>query len=133
MTEFVPEMHDLGKLCDKAGLETVPTTNGDKVIPHKHGVPSFSNIDWTRWGVQEPTTGTWAAICHHGDSAYHKLPEQGTVQELERHRSVFLTILADHLAATAGRVLDEEIKRVRAEKEAVYRLVFGGPSATDQT
>lgn len=120
MANFVPEMHDLGKLCDKVGLQTIPTTNG-KVEPHEHRAPSFSNIDWTRWGVQEPTTGTWAAICHHGDPDYHQLPDQGTVQELERARSVFLTILADHLAATAGRALGGEIEGVGTE-EKVYRL-----------
>jgi hypothetical protein len=43
VADFVPEMHDLGKLCDKTGLQAIPTTKGD-VDPHTHTGPSFSNI-----------------------------------------------------------------------------------------
>lgn len=121
MADFVPEMHDLGKLCDKAGLQTIPTTDGD-VDPHTHTGPSFSNVDWTKWGIEEPTTGTWAAICHHGDPAYRQLPDQGTAEELEKARAVFLTVLADHLAATAGRALGDEIKEQFEKREEVHRL-----------
>jgi hypothetical protein len=43
VADFVPEMHDLGKLCDKTGLQAILTTKGD-VDPHTHTGPSFSNI-----------------------------------------------------------------------------------------
>jgi len=120
VANFVPEMHDLGKLCKE--LRAVPTIDGQLVDPHTHTGPSFSNVDWTKWGVEEPTTGTWAAICHHGDPAYRQLPDQGTAEELEKARSVFLTVLADHLAATAGRALGDEIKEQFEKREEVHRL-----------
>ena len=43
MANFVPEMHDLGRLCHKTGLQAIPTTKGD-VDPHTHTGPSFSSI-----------------------------------------------------------------------------------------
>jgi hypothetical protein len=56
---FVPEMHDLGKLI--AAGATVLTTDG-KLKWHREG--AFANVDWGAWGVDEPQTVTWAVICH---------------------------------------------------------------------
>jgi len=115
VSKFVPEMHDLGKLCDKESLGGVPTTDGKLVRVHVHGrrpkkgepVPdlsAFATVDWNTWGVKEPTSDTWAVVRHHGNPAYRDLPD-AAVPDLARRRRVFLTVLADHLAATVGRAV----------------------------
>lgn len=115
MSGFVPEMHDLGKLCDKKSLGGVPTTDGKPVRVHIHGrrpkkgvpVPNlsaFANVKWDAWGIDEPTSDTWAVVCHHGNPAYRDLPDTA-IPDLDQRRRVFLTVLADHLAATVGRAV----------------------------
>lgn len=115
---FVPEMHDLGKLI-VPGLTVVPTTDGKPL--KRHGAGAFGNLNWKAWKESEPTTDTWAAIRHHHDVNYGILPAEST-PDLEQRKGVFLTILADHLAATTGRVLGRELKGPEPPEDTVYRL-----------
>ena len=115
--KFVPEIHDLGKLI----IPNLPVPTTEEHGLKRHGAEAFSNLDWTTWKESRPTTDTWAAICHHHDIDYSVLPTIAT-PDLEQRKRVFLTILADHLAATTGRVLAEELKGPKPPEDTVYRL-----------
>ncbi|MBM4466326.1 MAG: hypothetical protein FJ014_12360 [Chloroflexi bacterium] len=71
--------------------------------------------------MDKPRTVTWAVICHHHDEDYTLPDTWASEEEKARTRSVFLSIIADHLAATAGRVLGQKVGAGEGPDE-VHRL-----------
>jgi flagellar biosynthesis chaperone FliJ len=102
---FVPEMHDIGKLIP-SDLEC-PTTDGKK-SPKWHGRGALANVDWGKLGVSEPQTVTWQAIRYHHDGDYRSLGTSPAPADVKA--AILRLIIADHLAATASRAVPEEAK-----------------------
>lgn len=126
--KFVPEMHDLGKLI-KRGWHRL-TTDGKALRVHTDRGPSFDNLDWAALNLEKVSfdNATWFGIVYHMDKTTkwvrdlsEPLPEDIAIGIEDRVR-LFLTIIADHLAATTGRALGEKEKKVGPEEAEVYRL-----------
>jgi hypothetical protein len=124
-TNFVPEMHDLGKLIKRDWRYL--TTDGRALKVHTQKGPSFSNLNWEALELERlPFDNvTWLAIVYHMDKETKwvrdlALPPDIAISIEDRVR-LFLTILADHLAATTGRALGKG-ERYEATEDTVYRL-----------
>ena len=126
--KFVPEMHDIGKLIEGGWCHL--TTDGESLRVHIEKGPSFDNLDWVVLNLEKLPfdNATWLAIVYHMDRTTEwvrdlsePLPKDITIGIEDRVR-LFLTIIADHLAATTGRALGKEEKRVGAEEAEVHRL-----------
>ena len=122
---FVPEMHDLGKLIKRDWRHL--TTDGKALKVHTQKGPSFSNLNWEALKLKRlPFDNvTWLAIVYHMDKETKwvrdlALPPDIAISIEDRVR-LFLTILADHLAATTGRALGKG-ERYEATEDTVYRL-----------
>ncbi len=117
---FVPEMHDLGKLVDN---DVVEALLGAKVDNHYLRAVDKSDLDFNKIGVTQPRTPTWIGIQHHNDREYKSFrlsPLQGTLKA-----EMVLNALADVLAASSSRATPEETKgedKYQASYKAVYRL-----------
>lgn len=90
---FVPEMHDLGKLAIR------------EIAGDNH---AYTRVDWSKF--TEPQNLTWYGIKYHMHPEelreLKQLPPQSlpsTLQDPGKRKTLFLLILADHLAATVGR------------------------------
>ncbi len=108
MSNFVPEMHDIGKLIP-TNIQ-VDLTEGQTLKSHDDKGPSFRNLDWAKFGAIAPTNATWLGVIYHIDKItgwvrdLQESPIGFSVSDEDRAR-LFLLVLADHLAATAGRAL----------------------------
>ncbi len=88
----------------------VKTLDGKKVHPHWEDGPAFENLDWAALGVSQPENLLWWGIVYHLDKTTDWVrdlskPCPNPKVTDEDRVALFLLVLSDHLAATAGRVL----------------------------
>ena len=87
--DLVPEMHDIGKLVDKS------------ILVKGH---TFEHVDWAKYGIDAntdlPKNRTWEGITKH---------HRADLENLDK--DIILLWVADSLAATSSRILDEEYKQ----------------------
>jgi hypothetical protein len=81
-----------------------------KVHPHWEDGPAFENLDWAALGVSQPENLLWWGIVYHLDKTTDWVrdlskPCPNPKITDEDRVALFLLVLSDHLAATAGRVL----------------------------
>ena len=121
MSNFVPEMHDIGKLIPSDVI--APLTEGNALRSHDREGPSFRNLDWQELGESAPDNATWLAIAYHMYQGAQwvrdlRIAPDIVISDEDRFR-LFLVVVSDHLAATAGRVLETGGSGKATE---VYRL-----------
>ena len=87
--DLIPEMHDIGKLVDKS------------IMVKGH---TFERVDWTKYGIDAntdlPKNRTWEGITKH---------HRADLENLDK--DIILLWVADSLAATSSRIIDEEYKQ----------------------
>jgi hypothetical protein len=116
---FVPEMHDLGKLVDN---NVVQSLLGVDIDGHYFRASDKSDLDFAKIGVKAPSSATWTGIQHHNDAEYKafaRSPLSGVLKA-----KMVLNALADVLAASTSRATPEEKGEFQypASYKAVYRL-----------
>ncbi|MBI5304828.1 MAG: hypothetical protein HY868_22020 [Chloroflexi bacterium] len=128
-TDLIAELHDLMKLATSELTTATPpvkSTDGAKVYVHGADKPQFGNLDWGTLGFKSPPENlVWWAITHHhaksdGWERNLSLPCPNPKITEEDRKAIFLIILSDHLATTAGRALGKRIGG--AERMTVHRL-----------
>ncbi len=120
MSALKPELHDFGKLISHE-IDDFPTTNTDKI--QWHGKGAFANVDWNALGVTEPTNASWWGATHHHDASYASLLDSPAPDEIKA--DIVLLMIADNLAATSSRAVDESVRLELGEPDrhfVVHRL-----------
>jgi hypothetical protein len=125
---FVPEMHDLGKLVDNDMVEALLSV---KLDDHFLRAADKTDLDFAKIGVTAPATPTWIAVQHHQDGPYQSVSTSPLPSEIRV--LVALTALTDVLAASSSRATPEEEKgqfKYPASVKQVHWL--WNPQATPQ-
>lgn len=102
---FVPELHDIGKLVDKDAIKSV-----NRISLKDH---VFINFDFTKLGINQPTSPSWWGQYHHFKNIINTdintwsiKDINGNIPSIEDKYHLFLLILADHLASSVSRAVD---------------------------
>lgn len=102
---FVPELHDIGKLVDKDAIKSV-----NRISLKDH---VFINFDFTKLGINQPTSPSWWGQYHHFKdiintdiNTWSIKDINGNIPSIEDKYHLFLLILADHLASSVSRAVD---------------------------
>lgn len=99
MAEYIPEMHDIGKLVNIARLKNAGLKFNNRDTTH-----TFVHFDFSQLGISKPTQPSWYGQYHQGKYRnWNDLPKIGD-KNREYAVEVFLTKVADHLAASCTRV-----------------------------
>lgn len=136
MANFVPEMHDIGKLVPQNAH--FPLTEGQSLKAHDGDGPSFRNLNWNKdVGEKPPANASWLAVVYHIDKKTEWVrdlskepPAELGLSEDDRVR-LFLTVLSDHLAATSGRVLSRIQIGLSAKVYRLWRPTFADDLGAD--
>lgn len=90
--EFIPELHDIGKLLSEQAKE------GSKGIKGH----TLENIDFTKLGILKPTSPSWWTQYHHSIREDIKINDWNEIPPNYRW-DVFLLCIADRLASSISR------------------------------
>lgn len=95
--EFIPELHDIGKLVDE-DIKNRPKSQGGKLW--KGHV--FVDFDFQQFGVSKPASPSWWGQYHHRIKNIEDIKDWDIIPRNFRQK-LFLLILADHLASSVSR------------------------------
>lgn len=116
--EFIPELHDIGKLVDK---------NQPKIEKSWKG-HVFVDFNFKSFEITQPTSPSWWGQYHHETSEVSKDINQWNIKDtlgntisLEEKYYLFLLILADHLASSVSRATSE-LERAQASQDGILKL-----------
>lgn len=118
--ELIPELHDIGKLLDNKALAEA---TGLPFAHHYFSDQKYQRLDLSSAKLPVPSGPTWAVIRYHGGRVLGPRtkiaapPSEVAVEAGDALKDVYLTILADHLAASMSRPIAERDAR-EAKKEA---------------
>jgi len=124
VSDLKPELHDFGKIISH-DIDDFPKTNQEKIV--WHGPDALANIDWNALGVDAPTNASWLGAIHHHDSAYASLETSPAPDALKA--DIVLLMIADNLAATSSRAVDQETRFDLEENHFVVRTLWNPPSS----
>lgn len=96
MAEYIPELHDIGKLVNKEKLRA----EGVKLDSRESH--TFVNFDFSQLNISKPVSPSWYGQYHFHED-WNDLPKTGDKNK-EYAIEVFLTKVADHLAASCTRL-----------------------------
>jgi hypothetical protein len=91
--EFIAELHDIGKLLDKNGLQNYNISNH-----------TFEDFDFSKHNINKPSSPSWWGQYHHKISNNLDINQWPDIDGAFRP-DLFLLRLADHLASSVSRVL----------------------------
>jgi len=136
--KFIPEFHDIGKLVDEKVKKDVEKQIGKAWKGHV-----FVDFDFKSFGISQPTSPSWWGQYHHvcydnnnkkWVNCDRKKLRKGlhtSIDEIDINNwdiipqnfrlSLFLLILADHLAASVSRAT-LELERKEAPQEGILKL-----------
>lgn len=97
--EFIAELHDIGKLVDKAGL-----SEEFKKQIKRH---TFEEFDFKKYNLSKPSSPSWWGQYHHKINDSEDLNSWQNIDDTTYKPDVFLLILADHLASSISRALPQ--------------------------
>jgi len=140
--KFIPELHDIGKLVGKLVDEKVKK-DVEKQIGKAWKGHVFVDFDFKSFGISQPTSPSWWGQYHHvcydnnnkkWVNCDRKKLRKGlhtSIDEIDINNwniipqnfrlSLFLLILADHLAASVSRAT-LELERKEAPQEGILKL-----------
>jgi len=95
--EFIPELHDIGKLVDE-DIKNRPQSQGGKLW--KGHV--FVDFDFQQFGVSKPASPSWWGQYHHRIKNIEDIKDWDIIPRNFRQK-LFLLVLADHLASSVSR------------------------------
>lgn len=95
--KFLPELHDIGKLVSKNAKDEAEQQIGKSWEGHV-----FVDFDFKSFGMSQPTSPSWWGQYHHEIRSDKDLNDWKDVPQNFR-LSLFLLILADHLASSVSR------------------------------
>ncbi len=95
--EFIPELHDIGKLIDKEKLKQ------ENLQWSRH---TFEDFDFNQAGFVKPTSPSWWGQYHHRIDVNKDLNDWTHIDGNHKP-DLFLLILADHLASSISRALPQ--------------------------
>ncbi|MBW9222759.1 hypothetical protein KKP97_06920 [Methanothermococcus sp. SCGC AD-155-C09] len=127
--KFIPELHDIGKLVDNKVKEEVKKQIG-KQIKSSRVNHVFIDFDFKKFGVPQPTSPSWWGQYHHEKKEINKNINKwnlrdslGNAPSYDNKYSLFLLVLADHLASSSSRILRlASENKVNPEKEGIVKL-----------
>ena len=122
MSDLKPELHDFGKIISHE-VDDFPKTNQEKIV--WHGPAAFSNVDWDALATAEPTNASWLGAVHHHNAEYASLEKSPAPDEDKA--DIVLLMIADTLAATSSRAVDEETRFNVNENYYVARTLWNPP------
>ncbi len=133
--KFVPELHDIGKLVDKDKIQ--------KQVDNLWKGHVFVNFDFKTFGISQPTSPSWWGQYHHicydrdnqkwvsCDRRKLRRGSHTSIDEIDIDNwsiipknfrfSLFLLILADHLASSVSRAT-LELERKEPTQEGILKL-----------
>ena len=121
--KFIPELHDIGKLVDEKAKEEVKNKIGKAWSGHV-----FVDFDFQKFGISQPTSPSWWGQYHHKIENNKDINDWDAIPQKFR-LSLFLLILADHLASSVSRATLERypgIPKLMPKnvglKEGIYKL-----------
>jgi hypothetical protein len=104
---FLPELHDIGKLVDSKVKKEVEKQIGKSWKRHV-----FVDFDFKSFGISQPTSPSWWGQYHHETSEINKDINQWNIKDYvgnlippEERYHLFLLVLADHLASSVSRAV----------------------------
>ncbi len=122
---FIPELHDIGKLVDEKVKDEVKNKNK---IEKAWGGHVFVDFDFQKFGISQPTSPSWWGQYHHKIKNNKNINDWDAIPQKFR-LSLFLLILADHLASSVSRTTLERypgIPKLMPKnvglKEGIYKL-----------
>ncbi len=126
MSNLKPELHDFGKIISHS-IDDFPKTNQEKIV--WHGPAAFANVDWNALALDEPTNASWFGAVHHHDPEYASLEKSLAPDDYKT--DVMLLMIADNLAATSSRAVDEDTKLHIQENHYVVRTLWKDPASSE--
>lgn len=111
--EFIPELHDIGKLVDKKKIQS----ENSKLVWDGH---VFYNFDFSNIGISKPISPSWWGQYHHFKIDNIKLPDWENEIDPKYRYNLFLLKLSDHLASSTSRATIEKGKKEASNN--VYKL-----------
>lgn len=118
--EFVPEMHDIGKMVDN---DAVVAAGFQFAKPGKD--LSGHEFDWIDWDnaafANLRTNSNYRTVRYHG-KRYRELPERSS-PDLKFRKQILLTNLADHYGSTTSRAVAEGNEEIEGEFKALRGIV----------
>lgn len=113
--KFISELHDIGKLVDEKVKEEVKNETGKAWSTHV-----FIDFDFQKFGISQPTSPSWWSQYHHEIRSDTDINGWSDIPSDSRP-SLFLLILADHLASSVSRAT-LELERKEAPQEGILKL-----------
>ncbi|RLI78290.1 hypothetical protein DRP05_07600 [Archaeoglobales archaeon] len=120
---FIPELHDVGKLVDSKVKEDVKKQIGKSWKGHV-----FIDFDFKSFGISQPTSPSQWGQYHHEIKRDKDIKDWDIIPQNLRI-NLFLLILADHLASSVSRATLEKypgLSRLMPKdvglKEGIYKL-----------
>lgn len=111
---FIPELHDIGKLV------LVSDDIRTKLNIEGH---TFVNFKFNEYGIQKPSSPSWWGQYHH------KIKNSEDINDWEKYnipikfrRCLFLLKIADHLASSISRAVEENVRSHSSTYEGLYKL-----------
>lgn len=129
---FIPELHDIGKLVDKDAIKDAVKSVLNKKL-ESHVFINFSDKDFEKLGIKQPTSTSWWGQYHHYKVAKQNIGEidinQWNIRDtnsnqpsIEDKYHLFLLILSDHLASSVSRVLPDQLKTQYRPQDGIVKL-----------
>ncbi len=114
-SKFIPELHDIGKLVDKRVKDNINSQFGRSWQSH-----IFVDFDFQNLGILQPTSPSWWGQYHHEIRSDREITDWNIIPQ-DFRLSLFLLILADHLASSVSRATIE-LERKESTQEGVLKL-----------
>ncbi|MCW7074529.1 MAG: hypothetical protein OCU24_01580 [Candidatus Methanospirare jalkutatii] len=112
--KFIPELHDIGKLVDEKAKEEVKNKIGKAWGGHV-----FVDFDFQKFGISQPTSPSWWGQYHHKIENNKDINDWDAIPQKFR-LSLFLLILADHLASSVSRAVGG--RGPKSSQKGIYKL-----------
>ena len=107
--QFIPELHDIGKLVDDEVKEDIELL--DEEGRKKH---TFENFNFEDYGFTKPTSPSWWGQYHHTIGRNENINDWEIPKSYRYY--LFILILADHLASSISRATPE----IKTDKKYIY-------------
>ncbi|CAB3287440.1 conserved protein of unknown function [Methanocaldococcus lauensis] len=123
--EFIPELHDIGKLVDDKVKDEIKKIIGKSWKSHCFIDFNFQELQNNGYSFTKPSSPSWWGQYHHEIKVYKDIKEWDDIPEKYRY-DVFLLILADHIASSISRAISdnnefEELSNIKLK----YNDLFG--------